>query len=732
MDRSARRPIVEYALSFAAIAGLCLVLYQPALDAPFLLDDWDNIVHNPYVHWTALSLDELSASLVGPRVRRPVANVSFGLSHYLSGADPGAFRRFNLLIHALNGLLVCGFTRALLVRLRRSRPEALARIDPAADRWLGLAAGLLFVAHPLQIQAVTYVVQRMTSFATFFYLAAILLWLRRESAQGSRVRIGLAVAAGSAGLLALGAKEIAIALPAALWLVHGYFVADLGRDWWRRSLPFAALAVGVAIAALAWASRGPGWELHDFGPWERLLTQPRVLFFYLSLIAFPLPVRLNLLHEIEPSRSLIDPVSTLLALVGLALLLGLALVGARRFRFAAFALCWFFLHSALEASSLPLRMIFEHRLYLPLVGFAVALPVGLVWGLGPRGASGVAIALIIALGLATHARNEVWGDASRLRLDSAQKSPTDWLAQMMGASALAEAGQGPAALAALERVIALEPASPRPHNLRGAILRSEGHLQEALAAHERAIALDPSDAVAYAEAARAAVALGELERAAAFFESSLVRSPDGRVLHELGDLRARQGDLTAALALYEQAAQANPRARASSVAAGRLLAHRGDNEAAAARFAQALALGDDAEVRTHLANALWAMGRGQEAVAQLELALRAQPDWPVATNNLAWMLATSPDPSLRDPERALALVHGTLAVAPADWGALDTLAAAHAAAGRFDRALEVAERAARAARAAGAGDAAVAIEQRASGYARGRPHVERPATRIEP
>ena len=122
-----------------------------------------------------------------------------------------------------------------------------------------------------------------------------------------------------------------------------------------------------------------------------------------------------------------------------------------------------------------------------------------------------------------------------------------------------------------------------------------------------------------------------------------------------------------------------------------------------------------------LGNALWALGRAEEAIEQLEAALRQRPGWPIAANNLAWMLATAPDPALRDPERAVGLAEETLAVAPQDAGALDTLAAAHAASGRFDRALELARRA----RDAGDPREAADIEARIALYRQRRPYLER-------
>src|SRR5665648_1163496 len=105
--------------------------------------------------------------------------------------------------------------------------------------------------------------------------------------------------------------------------------------------------------------------------YERVLTEFRVVIFYVTLLIFPYPSRLNLLHDITTSHSLLDPVTTLLSLLVIAGLIGYAVYCARRWRVVSFCILWFFVNLVVESSIIGLEVIFEHRLYLPLFGFAL-------------------------------------------------------------------------------------------------------------------------------------------------------------------------------------------------------------------------------------------------------------------------------------------------------------------------------------------------------------------------
>jgi tetratricopeptide (TPR) repeat protein len=717
----------RHALACALLAALALGAWHVALDAEFLLDDWDNIVHNPWDRWTELSWRNALGAVFGPAVRRPVAHLSFGLNHYLAGYDPRAFRIPNVALHAANGMLVYAFALLLLRRLRSALPQARPALAPGSEYAVALLAGLFFVAHPLQVQSVTYVVQRMTSLATGFYLLALCLWLSASwEATGARQRLWLRAGACVSGLLALGSKEIAVMLPFAVWLCEGCFTGEPRRQWLRRRAAPIALASLAFFALLGFQAVAPDWRHQPFTVVERVLSAPRVVCFYLSLIALPLPSRLNLLHEFAPSHSPFDPLTTLPAAAAVAALLALCFRSLRRFPLPAFGGLWLFLHLALEASTLPLRLVFEHRLYLPLAGVALAAAYLLCAALGPRRrlAAALGALAVLALAGATHARNALFRDSRALWLDVAAKSPGDWLARMQAASVLAQDGRHADALHELEQASALEPASPRPHALRGLVLSAQGRDTEAIEAYQEAARLGPQDALSREGAALLLAKQGRLDEAALLLEEALARQPDERFAFELGHVRERQGLYDQALALYQQAALRNLRFAEPRAAAGVLLSARGRHAEASAWLEQALALRDDPELRAHLGNALWEQGQPARAIAELEASLRLRPDWALAQNNLAWMLATAPDAALRDGARALGLVQAALAAAPEDADLLDTQAASEAALGRFDAAVATSERAAAAARRAGNEARAAEIEAHAALYRAGRPYLE--------
>jgi tetratricopeptide (TPR) repeat protein len=720
----------------AVLALACLIVYSGAFDVGFILDDWPDIVENRADHWPVASLDAALGSVAASDDRRPVAHLSFGLNHALGGLDPRGYHVVNVLIHLCNGWLVYAFACALFRREGALGSQAGRRLDPALLRPAALFAALLFVVHPLQIQSVTYVVQRMTSLATGFYLASLLCFLRGRAAPEALRRWLWWSAAMLSGLLSFGSKEIAFTLPLAIALVEWFFVDDLKREWLRRRGlllgVFAAASAGVAALALTSA----GWERFEFTPVERLLTQTRVVVLYLSLIVAPLPSRLNLLHEIETSTSFFAPISTLFSAGALAGLLALAIWQARRRRLLSFAVLWLFLGLAIESSLVPLRMIFEHRVYLPLVGPALIASHSLFRLTGSRTRVAIASLVVAALCVGTVLRNQVWQDPLRLWTDTATKSPGEPLAQARLGALLVGAGRFDDAQVRLERAIALDPDLASAHNALGSVWRGFGEVEKALVSHQRAVALAPGDPSARINAADALVALGRLDAAASLLAEAGAAAGDERRLHALARVRERQGRSDEALALHRRIAVLAPRFAQARIDAGRILARRGEAELAVESFRAALVPAapgspqalEAAAIHTWIANVWWQAGQEARAVARLDEALRLAPGWPMASLHLAWMLATGPERDDADPERAVSLAAMILAEqGPGQAEVLDVLAATHAAAGRRVEAESLAREAAGVARAAGETDLAEAIDARRLRYSTGERESGSPA-----
>jgi Flp pilus assembly protein TadD len=629
----------------AAIAGVAVGLYAHALDGPFVFDDLRNVRDNAAIRWREPSLENLRRAAFESPTPRVVANVSFALNHWAGGYDVRGYRAVNVALHALNGILV--FALALATYRRAGFPARGSATGVAA------LAGLLFVAHPLQVQSVSYVVQRMNVLATCFSLLALLCWLGgRDTAPGSR-RWSWWGAAGLCFALAVGSKENAAVLPFAAWLYEWFFHRDLDPRFGRLGLP--ALVLGLTALGLAGFVAMGGFDAYaaqGFSLRERLLTQLRVFWIYAGLVLLPLPSRLNLLHDVEVSRSLLEPATTALGLLGLAALLATAARLARPQPLVAFGLLWFPLCLLLESSLLPLALLYEHRTYLPLVGVALALPplVARVSG-GPRRAAALGAALVAALGAASCARNEVWRDPLRLWSDVVAKSPGSWRARDELGLALAARGRFDEALAQHRSAAQLAPQRPEPWLHLGVEQLRRGRVEEGLASMRESLRLDPSYA---------------------------------RGFHALGVALLGLDRPADALPLLERAAALRPR---------------------------------DPSMRTSLGVALQRSGRPAAAVREFSEALRLDAGSLHARNNLAWLLAVSADAELRDPDRALLLAQEARdAAGPDDAHVLDTLAAALAASGRFEDAARTAEQAAEQASRAGDRRGAEEIRGRAALY----------------
>jgi hypothetical protein len=395
----------------------------------FYFDDLSNFVESEVLHWTELEFERLGLTLEHAMLTsRPVANVTLALNHLHAGLNPAPYHWFNLLIH-----LVVGFALFWFVRVFQRRH---GKDDTGA--WIALLAVGLYLLHPLNIQAVTYVIQRMTSLATLFTLLAMASYVtgRHRAGRSRTLWFGLTLLFF---LLALGSKETAYLLLPILLLYELCF----HHSWWR---PWFAERLSTVPESIIWASSGLAVLLtilaiwlqfgsyiywfetmpsRDFSGYERVLTQGRVQFFYLSLLLLPLPSRLNLDHEFLVSRSLLDPLTTLPALIGILIIIILAIrFIPTRPQLAFPVLAYFLLHS-IEAAPINLEIVFEHRMYLPMTMLVLLIALNV-----PQAGSGLAKAgymtsLVLAglLAVATYQRNQSWGDPLAFHNDIAEKVP---------------------------------------------------------------------------------------------------------------------------------------------------------------------------------------------------------------------------------------------------------------------------------------------------------------------
>lgn len=429
--------IRRFLLASMIAALLAVSLFVPGLPGEFVFDDIPNIVNNPVVHVTELSatavVDVLSAKQVSGNLRG-LPMLSFALDYWRAGgvADPATFKTTNLLIHALTACALAWLFRALLL----ASGMATRRVA-----WLAPALALAWAAHPLQVSAVLYAVQRLQTMGTLFLVLALLAYLqaRRAQIRGDSGRTGL-LGCLLLWAVAMGCKEDSILLPAyalALELtVLRFAAADAPlANTLRRGYLWATLA-GVAVYALWVVPHYWYWEApsgRDFSTWERLLTQPRVLALYLWQILLPLPQHMPFYYDwIAPSRDLLQPWTTLPALVLVAALLALGWRLRRRQPLFALGVFLFFAAHFVTSNVIPLELAYEHRNHFALIGAVLAVAsVLLCLGqrLRPAALAVVGAVLLVALGSATLLRAHTWSSnltLARAATEAVPNSPRAW------------------------------------------------------------------------------------------------------------------------------------------------------------------------------------------------------------------------------------------------------------------------------------------------------------------
>lgn len=594
-------PVVAVVLAGAAS-------YANSFDVPLQFDDVDVIVGAPDVHATELSFEALARAGHGFPLNRWLAHVSFAANHALHGLRAPGYHVVNLAFHLGASLLVLALAMRLL--------SALGFGDDMARRRAATLAAILFAVHPVHTQAVTYVVQRMTSMGAFFALASVLLWFAARGRMGG-ARVALGVGAAAAWYLALACKENYAVVPALVALLQVSLEPDLRahvRAHWKS---WAAAVVACAAAAgsllVAYASVVER-EQARFGipVADRLLTQGRVLLRYLSLLVLPLPGRLHVDPAVTPSTGLLTPATTLPALLAVAGLVALAVWARRRAPLVTIAIGWFVVALAVEQTVLPVDLAFEHRLYFADVGFAVLAGATLVRfasvdRFGPWPAAAPLVLLLMA---GTAIRNSQWHDPTTLYAD-----------------ALTGGSQARGLL-----------------NVAAGLVQ-QGRLDDAEAILRRAAALDPRDPSALVNLGSVALIRGDPIAAEGWFRRGLAVAPVADGWYDLGMALAQQRRDAEAMDAYRAALALAPE-HADALVNLAVLQYRGGDRAGALASLDRAVRADAGSVSawTNRAELLAAVGRHDEATADARRALALAPEDPVARALVARLGAQHREP----------------------------------------------------------------------------------------
>jgi tetratricopeptide (TPR) repeat protein len=411
-------------------------VYYPGLLGDFVFDDWPNIILNERLQVDDLSIDAARSAALSAEpgaLKRPVSMLTFWANYYATGLDPFYFKLTNLAIHLLNGVGLFWLARLLLQSLA-ARNVALT---PRARDAIALGAALVWLLHPLNVTSVLYVVQRMTSLSATFQILGVVTYLlgRRRIERGETgfplILGGFAVF----GSLAVLAKENGVLLPLyiaaiELGLLRFAGVAQSAR---RKLQAFVVVTAALPlIAAALFLVLNPEWLLQQyqqrpFTLTERILTEARVLWLYVVWLVAPTRASLGLFHDdVLTSHGLLDPPTTLAALVGIVAVAAAAVRLRNRAPLFTFAVLWFVAGHVLESTVIGLELVHEHRNYLPIFGPLLAAAYGL-WRVAAHMPAAARYAIpgifLVAYSSVTLARALDWSTLQTLQLASARDHP---------------------------------------------------------------------------------------------------------------------------------------------------------------------------------------------------------------------------------------------------------------------------------------------------------------------
>lgn len=487
MTESSKSPVddprIRAALLAAGLLATCLLVYWPGLGGPFIFDDFNNIVRNNFLRKGITDFAGLVQAVFstesGP-TGRPVAMLTFALNAILAGgtANPFPFKLTNLFIHWINSVLVFIFTYQLIRAVRVENQDSLhpptLYQDKSSHLLIALAVSLFWAVSPIQLTSVLYVVQRMASLSTTFILISLTSYLygRRLMNRGRIALSWLVFVPLVSGLLGIYTKENAVLLILFLPLIEfTVFPSNPVLRWWpsfyrkhRRWLIASLVLVAILALAIAVNYVSPGYRSRPFTLSERLMTEARILVFYVSLILLPRTDKFGVYHDdIALSRSLTDPWSTLPAIMLLLGSIVFAIASRKRWPLASFGILFFLAGHLLESTLIPLELAHEHRNYLPSLGIILALsqvPFSLHGRRMRQIVVGVYAILVLASASITFIRADQWSNIRTLITYEAIHHPKSARAQIELSGMLGHFGKTEAAIEAARTAASLAPDEP--------------------------------------------------------------------------------------------------------------------------------------------------------------------------------------------------------------------------------------------------------------------------------
>jgi protein O-mannosyl-transferase len=639
---------------FLSIVGS--LIYLNTIHGPFIFDDGLNIVENIYVqpkeiNWKSINqIFECHKSLnLEPR---PISFISFYINYYFDQLNPIGYHLVNILIHIISSFflfILLKDTLSISGSIYNGKTILLPTYESSNNMiWVSFFTALLWLTHPLNTQSVSYIVQRMNSMGAMFYLLSLICFIKGRNNQISNT-INLnkkAIGSGAftffwffgsmiSGICALGCKQNTATLPIFIFLYEWFFFQNLKKILTLKLLSwvlFSFIIICISLMIFRWnhlvywifSSYRYGFTLE-----QRLFTEFRVVVYYLSLIIYPNPSRLNLDYDYPLSNSLINPPTTVVAIFTIMILFAAALYLSKKERLISFGIIWLFGNLLIESSFIGIEIIYEHRLYLPSMFIILIFVLTICRYIKFQWMAYLIIsAIIIIFSCWTYQRNRVWSDDVFLWSDVKIKSPNIARPYSNLGVAMSNLKKIEEAIHLYDNALRIEPDDVKTHNNLANDLDKEGRTDEAINHYLQAIRINPNYADAYFNLGNALHKKGRTDEAINLYLQAIRINPNFAKAHNnLANGLDKQGHTDEAINHYLQAVRINPDFAEAHFYLGNALCKQGRTDEAIAHYLQAIRIKSDfAEVHLNLANEFGKQGRTNEAIHHYTQALRIKPD----------------------------------------------------------------------------------------------------------
>lgn len=705
------------------LISFVIVAYTQVFRANFIWDDESHLTRNPCVIGP-LGLREIWTT--AQAVYYPLVLTTFWTLHKFIGLNPFPYHLLNVLLHATSAILLWRVLRLLEVR----------------GSWLGAA---LWALHPVMVQSVAWITELKNTQSCVFYLLSILFFLRwnddgdavcRPIQQRTEGRFSFVFALSLLFfILATLSKPSVVVLPFVLALCIWWM---RGKLHWRDILTLIPFALISALASTwtIWEQKfharaiGPDWA--QTAP-ERLIIAGKAIWFYLGKLVWPHPLIFIYPRWHVDSSEVFEYLPLLAALIGLVALWFIRAKWGRALFFAAcyYVVCLFPVLSFFTVFFFRYSFVSDHFQYLAsmgplaLVGAGIATlsnrfsdtPADFVPRLDVMSQSDSTIAglrsplllsgilcgiLLVPLGFLTWRQSAEYHNLFTSYTATLQKNPGCWMAHYNLGILLSEQGQADEAIDHYRQAVALRPDYAEAHYNLGRLLVEQGHVNDAIAHYEKAAVINPADAETQNNLGVTLFGIGRADEAIAHYRKALQIWPDyGEASCNLAAALIAKGDFDGAIAQYTACLRAIPDQEEARYNLASALLRKGRTDEAIIQYQKVLQMHpESADAHANLGSAWLAKGRVRDAMSEYTNALRISPENLAALSNLAWLLATSTDPSLRNGSEAVRLAERADSASSRSENhatVLRILAAAYAEAGEFAEAKEAAQNALQAA-----------------------------------